>query len=314
MKLNSFLRCLVIVGAATYSLASHSSACLKDGFIEAHNTTQKIIDAFKLKDITSIADLIHEPLDARGPSREYVLSANFDDLFSTDARTTILALEGTDDQCVKFSEGFQLYAWNSGVILTNFLTIRYFENTLPVNTSAPIAVNGYWESSAGNLHPNCFSYEWFSGDNYQHIAEIFNINGWEDYEELRSNPGKFFGASITNFDLIETGSEHHPWFNIGFKTKDCIASKSVMELDQDEGVKIACQYGDCESYKLLRVVSTDTCDSLAPNFSGQCKSAFLVRLNNGHHIFGLFHSNKHGEVIFPLKSFSSLDRAHEFLR
>ena len=122
--------------------------------------------------------------------------------------------------------------------------------------------------------------------------------------------------------MIETGWDDPKKLHIGFKTSECVVNQPLMELDPDRGVTSQeCNAsGHCttSSYKLLRAASSDICTSLAPNFSGDCKSAFLVERFDGadsHHIiFGLFSSEKHGEVIFPLLNFDTEAQADQFFR
>lgn len=344
MRFGSTFKWLAISVALTQSPLGQASDCLKEGEVNAHNTSQRIIDAFKTKDNVAIANLIGKQL-RNGPSKEYISSTNFDDLFSSDARDSIVALEGTSDQCSRL--GRKGYMIGNGAIWLswdyNGKVIQSLNNTLPIKTSAIDTKNKYWESNAGALHPNCFSYEWYSSDNYELVAEHFNIfadgpdretvGRYADFEELEKNPGKFFGSSITDFDLIKTGWDDPKFIHIGYKTEHCTVNQPPTTLDPDYGVKAeVCDPRSCLSnaYKLLNIVSSEQCEALAPHFDGQCKSSYLVKLSEVSKegeapyvrvfedvrwiVYGLFQSGAHGEVVFPLKNFQSLDQANEFFR
>jgi len=320
MRIFYFIRDLtLILMAMSQSVGVYASTCLaenKVGGAHAHEASQRVIDAFKAKDASAIADLMSSYMSV-GPSSNYVRSTAFDELFSEEYRNSILALEGTSEQC--WGNVYKGFAMGRGILWFNDAAEIITLHTQPIKVATPEAKNTFWQSAAGPIHPNCLYYPWISGDNLKTVTEHFGIaDWWELYEE----PGKFFGSFITDFDLIETEWDDPKALHIGFKTQKCAASQSGTELDQDKGVTShECNAsGDCarSAYKLLRTVSLDVCTSLALNFSGDCRSAYLVQRTEDsdvyHIIYGLFDSEKHGEVIFPLLNFDTKAQADQFFR
>ncbi len=337
---------LVFLGALALSSSVQASNCLQEGYAEsiaAHNATQQIIDAFKTKNTKPIADLMYSYI-SYGPSQKYVRNNDFDDIFSDESRKMILALEGTDDQCRRIgTRGFLMgngaiwIGWAGAESNVNIASIMSLDIAKEIKTSTIAATNDYWESDAGNLHPNCFAYEdWYSPSVgiYGAVAEQYEIDGFDEYrnetdeitefEIFLESPGQFFGSKITDFNMFETRQDDS---HIGFKTSECIANQPETKVDEYNGIveEICDSNGWCDSYsyKLLEVVPRELCNSLAENFNGKCKSSYLVRINNEPGgtlenrrwgIYGLFDSTEHGEVIFPLKLFDTGHQANEFLQ
>ena len=321
------LRLLAVSALMIFSLEAQASICLQNGFVAAHNSTQQIIDAFKARDTGPIADLMVSFI-ANGPSQDYVSSSKFEDVFSEKSRDRILALEGTEEQCIKI--GYKGFMMGRGSIWLEYapeshigiVPITSLNNAEPVKAKTAKASSDFWQSDAGPLHPHCFAYEWYSSDNYELVGEHFGVENWGDFMET---PAPFFGSEITDFDLIETGWANPDKLHIGFKTSQCTSNQPEMVIDDNFGVKAKTCGQPCSfhSYKLLNEFPLDRCNELASNFKGECKSSYFAMVTEGstdsNHtqsswiVYGLFDSDEHGEVIFPLKNFYTKDQATEFL-
>ena len=321
---------LALLLTLVFNVQSEASECLQRGYQASHETTQLIIDAFKEKDVSKIADMVAERTH-NGPSQAYVRKSIFDDLFSNETRERIISLEGTADQCVPM--GYKGSMIGGGMIWLEYVPEDWTDDVQvislniaePITTNAIKAKNSFLESKSGPLHPNCFSYLWFSSDNYKVVSEYYGIDDWRD---LSKRPGMFFGQKITDFELVETGWDRTKVLHIGYKTSQCTISQDKAFLDAEYGVISKTCDSVCafNAYKLLYKIPLEKCNELASNFQANCISSYLVRVSSGDEdpytsmhiknswaIYGVFESKEHGEVIFPLINFSRKDEALEYL-
>lgn len=320
----------VLLLAPFLNVQSQASECLQRGFQASHDSTQLIIDAFKEKDVHKIANMMADRTH-NGPSQAYVRKSEFDNLFSDETRQRIISVEGTADQCVPM--GYKGSMIGGGMIWLDYVPEDWADEVQvislniaePITTTATKAKNSFLESKSGPLHPNCFSYLWFSSDNYKVVSEYYRIDDWYD---LYKKPGMFFGQQITDFELVETGWDEPKALHIGFKTSQCTVSQDKAFLDSEYGViSKTCDSGcSFNSYKLLYEITLEQCNKLASNFQANCISSYLVEVSSGdgdpytsRHtqnswaVYGVFGSKEHGEVILPLINFSKKDEALEYL-
>ena len=323
-KFISFI-CISIV-ASIYSLNASASECLELGYNASHQTSQKIINAFKTDDNVALAELMFGHI-VNGPSRKYVTNTKFDSLFSEEIKQQILETEGTKDQCYPMGSNGAMIARGSIWIADadedtqGLAPIQSINSALLPSVNAPTANNSYWSSDLGDLHPACFSTLWWSSDNYELIAEHFDIY---DLVRFESFPGEFFGRNINNFDPVSSSWAQDNPQSIGFKTSECVQKTAKLSIKKDGRVVTddCTNVTDCmyKSYKLHRVINHNLCTELSRNFPGTCKSSYLVSIKDGEGrydtrwaIYGLFNSQTESEVIFPLANFNNEYAALEFI-
>ena len=175
----------------------------------------------------------------------------------------------------------------------------------------------YWNHNSNTISPECFPYEWYSGDNFEHIAEHFSIQYNDDFSK---NTGKYFGKEILNFEGIP-----EPWTKGKYKLY-IIRNLDTCSYVEDE----IYEYGDHVTYtnpnpemhidqikyEIVEDISLKLCQELAPNFDATCvkSSIFTIgRWQGGSrgfawmtYIYGLFETKNTKKYIIPLKSWFGL--------
>ena len=118
--------------------------------------------------------------------------------------------------------------------------------------------------------------------------------------------------------------------------KDCLSGRSVNgAIGQEKTFKITqddqsissqiCEGPDCidYDYKIIKALTVQQCQALAPYYPHKCLAANLVRVgNNGggsigwdhdHNIYGLFAAEGGKRVLVPLVNFVKLNDALNFM-
>ncbi len=163
-----------------------------------------------------------------------------------------------------------------------------------------------WTVNGKIVPPQCFVYEWLSGDNYEAFSTKFDISNFADFVE---NTGRYLGNEISNLEPIGD-------YAIVTDVDDCIARKHHIYADEKRinGDPVEDKGGYYYSdYSLISPVSTTICRNLAPNISGSCEKAFLVRLSSygggslgpiqHYTVYGQFKLSSNKRIIAPLKYF-----------
>ena len=149
----------------------------------------------------------------------------------------------------------------------------------------------------------------------------FNDNYYstKEYEDFSLNIGKYWGKSITSFEPIKAswGEE----IELAVSMEKCLSKNNNQIKYRDEWVSSSendsITLGRNEyAYKILKEISLNYCQSLAPNINGNCIQSNLLKIydwgggSSGwttFQIYGLFKLLDNTEYIFPLKRFVSLD-------
>jgi hypothetical protein len=82
------------------------------------------------------------------------------------------------------------------------------------------AGNAFWDIKDKIISPKCFSFYWFSGDNYSFYSEQFFIKNFEDFKQ---NPGKFFGKEISSY--LPISDEFHKNISLIYNLNDCLINE-----------------------------------------------------------------------------------------
>lgn len=178
---------------------------------------------------------------------------------------------------------------------------------------------GDWKNKNYIISPECFPYEWWSGDNFEEIAEHHSIEYSDDFSK---NTGKYFGKEIINFEGIPTpwGDQGEPSTLYIIRDLDTCPIR-IDELTYEEGLLT---YTHPEptyeggttfyeiKYRKIQDISLVLCEELAPNFDGTCiqSSIFVIGDWSGGsrgtawrtYIYGLFKTQNNKKYILPLKS------------
>ena len=152
-----------------------------------------------------------------------------------------------------------------------------------------------------NLTNACFVKESIGGSHFAGYASIFAI---QDYENFRFNPGLFIGKEIDNYEKFNVHfDDSDTRFSLIQPLTDC---KKIVNTDNDWD----------ENWNVVKNVSTDICQELAPHITKKCLSSFYIdvysRRKSGSWtglnastfgIYGLFDFEEFGLSIIPLKYF-----------
>ena len=199
------------------------------------------------------------------------------------------------------------------------LSILVFISPVSSMTNTQPGSGWYVQISDGTesrlLHPNCFTVEWMSSDNFEEYEEVFNIQR----EDFRKFPGMSFGREITNYHPIKPS-----WNKDGFISHETISLIQSVEACAPESFEYAVaddgsvytvtnlEFGRLEqTYKLLAPISIKKCAELSPNIGANCLKAFRVEVGEysggsmgwdvREGIYGLFDLPDLGLSIVPLK-------------
>ena len=184
-------------------------------------------------------------------------------------------------------------------------------------TSFPVIAES-WEYENKVLHPYCFQTEWISSDNVQEFYEQFmgikeNYYNTTEFEDFSLNIGKYWGKNITTFEPIRASWDEE--IELAVSMESCLTKNSNEFGFRDEWVTSS-EERDAYSYKILKEISLEQCQNLAPYIEGQCVQSNLLHIVDWgggssrwslFQIFGLFKMSNNDEYIFPLKRFRSKD-------
>ena len=188
-------------------------------------------------------------------------------------------------------------------------------------TSNSFAVK--WEKNGKVLHPQCFTTEWLSSDNYQEFYERFtgitkNYYYSKEFEDFVMNIGKYWGKEIDTYEPIKTSWDEY--IELAVSMKNCNKKKTKrFEVLKDKVViskeKINGIWREEYWYRVLKKIPLKKCEELGPNIDGKCVESYLLKIADwgggsmGHtfewSIFGIFELSNGKEYIFPLKKFKS---------
>ena len=229
-----------------------------------------------------------------GPDIEYLKFKKFEDVFSEEYRTEMI---NPNSKCEYVPGGYGYRISGTGIIFDDVgnYGIKSIGGALEPKINLKVIENkkDNWVDGSKQLLPKCFSYYWYSGDNYEYYAEHFKINN----NEFDNYPGKFFGREIGTFKPIKAswGEE----VSLARFTKHCSVASDGDETGQ--------------SYKLKYEIPSELCKKLAPNMNAECLSAYVVELHQGKEYkynvelgaYGLFQLHE-GNTIIPLANFNSI--------
>ena len=175
-----------------------------------------------------------------------------------------------------------------------------------------------WKYNETVLHPYCFQTEWVSSDNFQEFYERFvgineNYYHTKQFKDFSLNIGRYWGNEIENYDPIKAS-----WgddIELAVSMDSCLSKKSNNFGNRD-GWITSSESRDEYSYKILKKISIEQCQLLAPNLEGNCIQSYLLEIYNWGggsmswktlQVFGLFEMFDNKQYIFPLKKFTSKD-------
>ncbi len=331
-----FLICVLFAGAATGLMGSpvfpadgQSSVCAdvpakyagrRGELAEAYAFGLKIQDAVRERDLTAFFSLIDGELDY-GPRRNYAENKAFHEIFPDSWRAAVLQEK---PPCTPF--GWRGFMLANGLVWYHTpredgdpFRIDRVHGWVP-EKFPPVPVG--WKVKDRLLPPQCFVYEWDSGDNYEEVERLFAISDFEDFEH---NTGKYFGDPIYPF---YRASEYSLWKYVD----ECLFSVDSDQLQISDST-VEYVYPESEGREVLRYtiladVSPARCQDLAPNLPGKCLESYLVDIascggsmgcrGGWYNIYGMFQMqdgdrHQRERIMFPLKNFRAENLARNFL-
>ena len=148
-----------------------------------------------------------------------------------------------------------------------------------------------------------------------------NFNLPDDY---LYNPGLYLGSKIDHLDFQLTDGEDV--FGVVTFPEKCapkfpkpiIERGSVISANSDDWFFENETGKSLQEYVLLRSVSTDLCEKLAPSIGGKCLEAYFLYIletpgRGEFAIYGLFELPEYGLTLAPLKYFTDSHHGHRYL-
>ena len=145
------------------------------------------------------------------------------------------------------------------VIIFIFLTLTLisFKNDIPYPMLIEFDETVKNDERISNLTNACFVKESMGGSYFAGYASIFAI---QDYENFRFNPGLFIGKEIDNYEKFNVHfDDSDTRFSLIQPITDC---KKIVNTDKDWD----------ENWNVVKNVSTDICQELAPHIEEKCLS------------------------------------------
>lgn len=262
----------------------------------------KIRQSIENKDSYFISSRIRSEL-LSGPRRSFIENKPFDDVFPEEWQNGILndapACKPTGDLYM-LGHGQLWYEVEAGQI--------YIISLNGVNEESRSSVTiGKWFVNEKPIHPNCFTYVWMSGDNYKENYERYLKRDakWNDerFQYFLTHIGEFLGINIPLYGEV---SETNLVRDVSICSKP----------DPDD-------YFNNQSYKVLKFLSLEDCNRLAPNVDMNCSQAALVdvlgpdegsmgaRSNVG--IYAVFQSKDSRYFVAPLVNFDNKNLGWNFV-
>ena len=151
-----------------------------------------------------------------------------------------------------------------------------------------------------------------------------NYYNTKEFEDFSLNIGRYWGKEIDEFSPIKPswGDSGFPNINnnvsdleLAVSMESCL-SKTSNNFGNRDGWITSSESRDEYSYKVLKKISAEQCQLLAPNLRGNCLQSYLLEVYdwgggsmsfNTLQVFGLFEMLDNKQYIFPLKKFTSKD-------
>ncbi len=192
-----------------------------------------------------------------------------------------------------------------------------------------------WKVGETILPPQCFSHQWVSAENFEEIAEEFDVSQYNIF----NFPGELFGREIHSFQPFVPKwcgwaegychQKNETWSGKGKLSlhqplNTCITEETaITEPTENTRGAIYNKIGVREyKYSLLRENALAACDDLAPAISSICTASYIVeiaeRTNKSEYwdydygVYGLFDLLEVGPSVVPLKFFPRMTDAIKF--
>ena len=288
--------------------------------IEYQEFGLEIIKAVKDKNMDAFISLIKVDMK-NGPRLNYLKTNSFDVIFPDD---WIEKVVNSDVSCKPV--GWRGYMLASGQV--------WYESTdkgikiIAINghNEEPLVTQGQkngWRVEDKLLTPVCFVRQWYSGDNFETIAEAYQIT---NYQHFSQNIGLYLGKEITSLSAIPSGWDDPDKIDIVQQVNTCSAHQTQAKsgyiettVCEDEE-KLFCKKS---LYRILFPVSVATCQDFSPNLTLRCKEAYVVEVktdsggsmgyHDNYYVYGLFDHLDMGNIIAPLKDLKTLNNARNFM-
>jgi hypothetical protein len=166
------------------------------------------------------------------------------------------------------------------------------------------------------LTDKCFTYEWWSSDNYKLYRDEYNLG---NLETMRGPIGTLFGNEITNYGPL-SGYDEDTWLTVPL---DYCTTKNVDDAIIINGFTLfKGEFDSFNGYKVLTTPGRDfSCASLAPFINAPCSGVYALHVvENFYHrgalvttsLYGIFDIPGYGNTVVPLlNNFEVIDIAED---
>lgn len=275
----------------------------------------EIQDSVRRKDIRQIFSMVTGELQ-NGPRKAFVEGKSFDQIFSEKWSTAVL-----DDEPRCGPVGWRGFMLGAGLVWYGF-DADGIGHIFAINGALDEAQNSdniVFDDNA--LNPSCFTRVWQSGDNYEYFFETYvNKDGrtlyGDEYNNFTRNVGMYIAREIP------LGSVASPWAGMYGQAESIAIAKNIFECQRSLSEKELEELEPNSSYTVVKKVSGQYCNQLAPHLIGKCLEVALVTVSGpvGHSsvevsttLYGIFQNEKREAYVVPLVNFDHENDGLNFL-
>ena len=300
------------------------------------------------RDIEGLFSLFEGEL-AYGPLRAFAFSRPFHSSFS---QTWIDSVSKSSPPC--YPEGKHFMLGDRGEVWFNKINSKWM--IVSINLASKSAyldrqrlfqkespkrdesIGVGWMVEDVILPPQCFIHQWASSENFEELAERFDVSEYNIF----NFPGELFGREIKNYQpfvpkwcgwgkgYCHQGEE--TWsgkakLSLHQPLSSCITEETlvgILNKDHNHGVIRNAIDAREYQYSLLREVAPEACRALAPSLQSECIMSYTVEIGErteksvrwdyDYGVYGLFDLAEIGLSIVPLKFFPRLRDAMGVLK
>ena len=172
-----------------------------------------------------------------------------------------------------------------------------------------------WKIDNKYLTPECFVYQWYSGDQYERFFETY-FKKKADYDspefnDFRNNIGNYINKEVPLEDVIETGWYAPPQISVTTYLDSCLSKEPKTEIKGEyEGIYF--------NYNVIEALPISLGSTLAPHLDNDFEEIKLVKytyrlgsMGERHTfiIYGIVQLKNGKKVILPLRNFDNEEQA-----
>jgi len=315
---------ILIVGLISGN--AFSSPCADKGAVdtdifyqaEAYEFEQRLQSIVRDKDIDALVALVDQELNI-GPRLSSIEGKQFAEVFSKKWRDTILSDNPDCQLALGWWERYQIGGISYTKRDNGAFAIHSIYGVEEENLDSRAVPRG-WRVGGELLAGQCFYVQTQFNSDFRSLAKYYSIT---DIEDFRVNIGKYLGKEIP-MPLLSPSNINHVKASAAIPVDKCLSDNGSLEVSKQGsvtnnmgGAATTNGEGTDYAYQILAEIPLDTCQELAPNLKGKCKSSFLIRIGSfgggsgfqpgpewdyRYNIYGVFELPDGRNIVAPLKN------------